>query len=70
MAKVEMVFGLDDQPFSFKIDGQEIGDLITAVNINIDGDAPEPTILLRLNPVSIEMTGTVDTLEQDTGAFL
>jgi len=69
MAKVELSFGHDDQPFSFKIDGQEIGDILSAININIASD-DEPTILLRFHPNVVDMTGNVDTIEQDTGAFL
>lgn len=69
MAKIEMSFGTADKPFSFKIDGQEVGDILTAVNINIESEK-EPTILLRFHPESLDLSGNVATVEEDSGAFL
>jgi hypothetical protein len=69
MATIEMRFGHEGEPFSFKVDGQEIGDILTAVNINIAG-GEEPVILLRLSPVVLDVAGEADTRDDDTGAFL
>jgi len=69
MARVEMAFGHEDEPFSFKIDGQEFGDILSAININITSEE-EPTILLRFHPNILDVSGTVETIEQNSGAFL
>ena len=68
-ANVEMDFGIDGRPFSFKINGQEIGDIVTAVNVNLVG-GEEPFILLRFSPETVQMNAEVDELEHETGAFL